>query len=70
MKVSDCCGAGPRSINGDCDTEDFGICPVCRDHCEYVEEDDLEDNGPHAENCSCDWCENKRQVEAERAKDR
>ena len=37
-RVSDCCGAYPRSINGDCDTEDLGICPECHDYCEYVEE--------------------------------
>lgn len=41
MKISNCCGASPKS-NGDCDTEDFGICPECREHCEYIEED--EDN--------------------------
>lgn len=39
MKVSDCCGAPPRS-NGDCDTSDYGICPDCGDHCEYIEDED------------------------------
>lgn len=28
LRVSDCCGAPPKG-NGDCDTEDFGICPAC-----------------------------------------
>lgn len=35
--VSNCCGARPVS-NGDCDTEDFGICSDCLEHCEYIEE--------------------------------
>ena len=43
MKVSDCCGAPPRS-NGDCDTSDYGICPDCGEHCEYVEEEETENN--------------------------
>lgn len=33
--VSDCCGAEPRG-NGDNDSKDYGICPDCGDHCEYV----------------------------------
>lgn len=36
FRVSDCCNASPRG-NGDCDTSDFGICPECREHCEYIE---------------------------------
>jgi transposase len=43
MKVSDCCGVYPRG-NGDNDTEDYGICPDCGEHCEYIEEDDSEQN--------------------------
>lgn len=39
MKVSNCCGAAPRS-NGDCDTMDLGICPQCKEHCEYVKEEE------------------------------
>ena len=39
MKVSDCCGASPIS-NGDMSFEDIGICSECREHCEYVEEED------------------------------
>jgi hypothetical protein len=31
MKVSDCCCVGPAN--------DSGICPACREHCEFVEED-------------------------------
>jgi hypothetical protein len=37
-KVSNCCGAYPRG-NGDCDTEDLGICSDCKEHCEYVLEE-------------------------------
>jgi len=42
--VSDCCGVPPKG-NGDCDTSDFGICPECGEHCEYVDysdEDEME----------------------------
>ena len=41
MKVSNCCGAPPYS-NGDSSTEDYGICPACKEHCEYVEHEDNE----------------------------
>ena len=49
MKLSNCCGAEPRMIHGDGDTEDIGICPDCREHCEYVDDDNdyyesLDDN--------------------------
>jgi hypothetical protein len=37
MKVSDCCGAA------NIDFEDYGICPDCREHCEFIE-DPEEDN--------------------------
>lgn len=43
MKISDCCGV-PAYSNGDSSTEDYGICPDCKEHCEYVEEDDGEPN--------------------------
>ena len=33
--VSNCCGEEAHS-NGDTDTMDFGICPICHDHCEYI----------------------------------
>lgn len=36
--VSDCCGSAPRG-NGDNDSKDYGICPDCGDHCEYVPEE-------------------------------
>jgi hypothetical protein len=35
--VSSCCGAGDISF------EDYGICPDCREHCEFVDEDTLEE---------------------------
>ena len=38
MKASNCCGAAPRSFNGDCDSSDLGICPSCKEHCEYEEQ--------------------------------
>lgn len=41
MKITDCCGA-PAESNGDSSTEDYGICPICGEHCEYVEEDEDE----------------------------
>ena len=50
-KYSSCCGAEPRSW-GDNDTADFGICPECRDHCEYV--DVCDECGEDLENCTCD----------------
>jgi len=40
MKVSECCGAHDRSIRGDASYEDYGICPDCGDHCDWVEEED------------------------------
>ena len=36
MKISDCCGAKP--IGDGC--EEAGICPDCKEHCEWVELDD------------------------------
>jgi len=45
--VSSCCGAEPRG-NGDCDSSDFGICPDCKDHCEYGAE--------------CEECDGKGQI--------
>lgn len=38
MKISDCCGAEAYS-NGDSSTEDYGICPECKEHCEYIDVD-------------------------------
>jgi hypothetical protein len=36
MIISDCCGA---PANGN---EDYGICPDCKEHCEW-EEDDIDE---------------------------
>lgn len=36
MKLSNCCGAEAYS-NGDSGTEDYGICPDCKEHCELIE---------------------------------
>lgn len=49
MKVSDCCGAAPKG-NGDCDSEDFGICSQCHEHCEYIEEGEDETEEPKCQN--------------------
>jgi len=35
--LSDCCGAGPAN--------DEGLCPQCRDHCAFVDEDGKMENG-------------------------
>ena len=40
--ISNCCGAYPKS-NGDNDSSDYGICPECGEHCEYVEEETIEE---------------------------
>lgn len=40
MRISNCCGA-PAMSNGDCDFEDFGICSDCKEHCEYIEEEEF-----------------------------
>lgn len=42
MKVTDCCGV-PAYSNGDSDTEDIGICPDCKEHCEYIEDGESDD---------------------------
>jgi len=36
MKISECCGAEPIL-----DSDDLGICPECKEHCEYVNETNL-----------------------------
>jgi hypothetical protein len=44
MKVSNCCGAPNRSVGEDGpDWEDTGICPECRDHCIFEEEEEEEE---------------------------
>lgn len=44
MKVSNCCNAS------NIDFEDYGICPECREHCEFIEED------------TCEFCEGTGEV--------
>lgn len=39
MKVSDCCSAPATELY----SEDLGICPECKEHCEFVDPDDDED---------------------------
>ena len=42
---SNCCGEENRMV-GDCDYQDLGICPSCKEHCEYLTEEEMEnDNG-------------------------
>jgi hypothetical protein len=42
MLVSNCCGASNRG-NGDSDYAEYGICPECKEHCEFVDDDDSGD---------------------------
>lgn len=49
MKTSNCCGAANVS-NGDTDFAEFGICPECRENCQF--EDDEED--PEEDDASLD----------------
>lgn len=42
MKVSNCCGVEAYS-NGDASTEDYGICPECKEHCEYESVKEISD---------------------------
>jgi hypothetical protein len=45
MSRSDCCGAldGEATEDGP-SWSDVGICPDCREHCEFVDEEQEEDN--------------------------
>jgi hypothetical protein len=40
--VSSCCGSPNVTIDFDTgvDYEDLGLCPDCKEHCEFVEEED------------------------------
>lgn len=38
QKISDCCGATPT----DPIMLDLGICPDCKDHCEFINEEEDE----------------------------
>jgi hypothetical protein len=43
-KISDCCGASPAMLGDyDNDTESYGICPECHDHCSYIDPYEDED---------------------------
>ena len=41
MLVTDCCGV-PAKGNSD----DYGLCPCCKDHCEYVDDEEQEEDKP------------------------
>ena len=41
MNVSSCCGAYPAG-NGDMDYEDLGMCSDCKEHCDYIDENEEE----------------------------
>ena len=41
-KVTDCCGVPPKG-----NSDDYGLCPCCKEHCEYVEEDEEENDAPN-----------------------
>jgi len=38
MLVSDCCGAAPPL-----GMEEYGICGDCREHCDFVDDEEVED---------------------------
>ena len=41
MKISNCCGAPNSSLSEDGpDYDDIGICPDCKDHCTFEEEEE------------------------------
>jgi hypothetical protein len=40
MKSSNCCGAANKS-NGDSDYAEYGICPSCKEHCEFIEDSEF-----------------------------
>lgn len=42
--ISDCCGACPMMVDIDTDTSEIGICPECGEHCEYIDDDEEEEN--------------------------
>lgn len=42
-KISDCCGVAPKRI-GDIDSTDCGICPSCKEHCEFIDDDEAEED--------------------------
>ena len=45
VKYSTCCGVADTAISMDGpDFSDIGICPRCRDHCEFEEESTVSDN--------------------------
>ena len=42
MKVSECCGAYPiQDFESGLGYDDIGICSDCKEHCEYIEEEDV-----------------------------
>ena len=43
MKFSDCCGASPDGIDG---AEETGICPDCKEHCEWIDDEEEETPPP------------------------
>lgn len=54
MLISDCCGA---SADGN---EDYGICPDCKEHCEFIEEEsdkELEERTERNMKVISDFCE-------------
>jgi len=34
-RVSDCCSAAPVGLS-----EEYNICPKCKEHCDYVDDED------------------------------
>jgi hypothetical protein len=55
MSISECCGAKDgESVEDGPAWSDIGICPECRDHCEFVEEKE-EEVEYEWEYAHCNW---------------
>ena len=56
MITSECCGAEPVL-----DSDDLGICPECKEHCEYVEPEECVKCGNELDDdiILCDQCYNE-----------
>ncbi|MFZ4397666.1 MAG: hypothetical protein ACOYOU_18805 [Kiritimatiellia bacterium] len=42
IEVSNCCGVPVVALADDLDTEELGICSLCKGRCEYLDDDELE----------------------------
>ena len=44
MLTSNCCDAAPKTYNDDIDSMDLGICPCCGEHCDFIDDNEEDDN--------------------------